>query len=86
MKNLSTPFNKNTPKHQMTLSYPHPQMPTPHQFDLVQPTYMLQYLPSHMVVQGKAQTAYDHNIWKTTSSFVISIPITAGDASTSLLT
>jgi len=29
-KNLSTPFNKNTPKPQMTSNNPHPQMLIPH--------------------------------------------------------
>jgi len=61
MKNLSTPFNKNTPKPQMISSYPHPQMLAPHQFASVQTKYVLQSLPSHMV-QGQAQTAYGHNI------------------------
>jgi len=58
-KNLSTPFNKNTPKPQMISS--HPQMLIPHQFATVQLKYVLQSLPS-LMVQGQAQTAYGHNI------------------------
>ena len=50
----------------MTLSYLILQMLTPHQSASVQSTYMLQSLHSHMV-QGQAQTACGHNIWKTTS-------------------
>ena len=46
--------------------HPHPQMLTPHQFASVQPKYVLQSLPS-LMVQGQAQTAYAHNIWKTAS-------------------
>jgi len=56
MKNLSTHFNKNTPKPQMIPSYPHPQMLIPHQFASVQPKYVLRSLPS-LLVQGQAQTA-----------------------------
>jgi len=53
---------KNTP--QMISNYP--EMLTPHQFASAQPIYVLQSLPSHMI-QGQAQTAYGHNIWKNAS-------------------
>jgi len=56
----------NTPKSQMTSNYPYPQMLIPHQFASVQPKYMLQSLPS-LMVQGQAQRAYGHNVWKTAS-------------------
>jgi len=61
VKNLSTPFNKNTPKAQMISSYPHPKMLAPYQFASVQTKYVLQSLPSH-VVQGQTQTTHSHNI------------------------
>ena len=79
MKNLSTPFNKNTRKPQMISGYPHPQMLTPYQFASVQPKYMLQISSfPHGSRAGPDGLRPQH--------LKDCISITADDASTSLLT
>jgi len=81
MKNLSTPFNRNTPKPLMTLSYPHPPPP-----DANTPPICFSTAHIHAAISSfpHGSGAGPEGLWP--QHLKDCIPITAGDASTSLLT